>query len=91
MTNKNRTKQLQMNAALSHKRAMKKYKGPYDCPKCFEPEKVNLIKLDKNDKTIQWLIMCNNCRFCKKIELPVLLGQIDVYNRVSDILRSEQQ
>lgn len=88
--NKKRTMQKQREGALRHKKAMEKYIGPYDCPKCFSHKSVMLSQFDKDEKNITWLVLCGKCNFWKKIQLPAIWQKIDVINKAGDILRAEK-
>ena len=87
--NKHATAQKQRDAGLRHKKVMEKFKGPYDCPKCCAPKSIEINKFSKTQKTVTWVAQCNRCSFWKKIELPILLGKIDVINRVGDLMRAD--
>ncbi len=93
MTNKRRTKELQQGSSLRHKKAMEKYIGPYDCPKCLNIKSMMITKIGKdetrNKETFTWLAQCGKCNFWKKVELPALMQKIDVINKVGDLMRKE--
>lgn len=90
MVSKSKSKENQQQMRLQQSRIKKKFKCPYDCPKCFGNETVNIGKLNKTDKTTLWIVLCNKCNLMKQIELPNILGQIDVYNRILDIVNKEE-
>ena len=71
--------------------SIEKYKGPYDCPKCFKPKAMSFKLLEKKEKTNVWLVICNKCNYWKKIEFSNNLGDIDLYNKINDIIRSEHK
>jgi transcription elongation factor Elf1 len=93
MTNKNRTRELQQKVALSHRKSMEKYIGPYDCPKCFNIKSMMISKIakctERNNETITWRVQCGKCNFWKDLTLPALLQKIDVINKIGDFVRKE--
>ena len=78
-----------LSMSFQHKKTMEKYKGPYDCPKCFLPKMLTISKFGKTKTTTIWVAQCGKCGFWKKVELPSILKKIDVINKIGDLLRSE--
>ncbi len=79
--------QIKQQARYYHKKAKEPYKGPYDCPVCFLPKSLNLKKLEETGTTITWIAICDKCNLFQKITLPKSLGEIDLYNKISDKVR----
>jgi transcription elongation factor Elf1 len=81
---KNLDLQIKREAAYQHKQSKQKYKGPYDCPKCYYPKALNVKSLKKTETIITWIVWCDKCNLWETIEMPRILGQIDVFNKIQD-------